>query len=370
MNTDNHSIIIVEPCNPSVRERGDQVEFMQFLMNELGRYGELVDGVGVFSKQVKEPGLQFFSIASRKLTPLIFCLTLAARLLLLSVRSPKLAHVACPLYVLPFAWFFPSLPVVLSVFSDRLKRRQDYGVLGFLQTRVEQSAYKKAACITVVSREIASEIPNEFQGKVSVLDCSVANMAYFTVDASDALQRQFGFDNNYFVTATDFSDDSVGFLIEIWAQYYQQQPTMTLVIIGDGQRRGQMEEKVSARCHWNRPRFVGQLPKDTHARMLQSSVGYICMGSGEYAGQRLNEALSCALPIVVADDSQLARGIDQGEIGYIIPKKIEVYAQALDALARKMISRESIIHYRKINAKELRPGSTLISEIRSVYQSI
>jgi len=109
-------------------------------------------------------------------------------------------------------------------------------------------------------------------------------------------------------------------------------PEAKLIIAGDGEQRGYLENLAVSLAISNAIRFVGRIPHDELPGYLASADVYIStsLSDGGIAVSTF-EAMASGLPVVVTDCGDIRKWITDGESGFIVPLK------APEVMAAKII---------------------------------
>lgn len=99
-------------------------------------------------------------------------------------------------------------------------------------------------------------------------------------------------------------------------------PNATLLIAGDGEERGKLEQLATQLAVRDRVRFLGVVPRNDLPR-LYSSVDLLLATSfaSETFGISLVEAQACGLPVVATRFGGFPEVIDEGRTGLLVPPR-------------------------------------------------
>lgn len=140
-------------------------------------------------------------------------------------------------------------------------------------------------------------------------------------------------------------------VIDACSEVQQRGTACTLVIVGDGKNRSQLEEKArNAGC---RIVFTGKVKRDEIYRYLSSADIFAFPGIEEGLGMVYLEAQSCGLPAVAYGDWGASEAIIDGKTGLLSPaNQPEQFVDNITLLAqnvslRKQLGEEAARHIRK-----------------------
>jgi len=123
----------------------------------------------------------------------------------------------------------------------------------------------------------------------------------------------------------------VGTLIRAFALVVQHVPDSRVVLIGDGEERGQLEQLARDLGVGDRVLFGGRVPNDSLPVRLHSAQVYVSTSLSD-AGIAAStaEAMACGLPVVITDFGDNGRWVKNGEGGFLFrPGDHEALAQAI-----------------------------------------
>jgi glycosyltransferase involved in cell wall biosynthesis len=110
----------------------------------------------------------------------------------------------------------------------------------------------------------------------------------------------------------------VEYLIEALALIAQKQPSLRLLIVGDGPERPTLERLVSNRCLTERVTFAGQQPPNEVRLWLQQAKLFVLPSVEEGLGVVLLEALACGVPIVASRVGGIPEAVTL-DVGLLVP---------------------------------------------------
>ncbi len=99
------------------------------------------------------------------------------------------------------------------------------------------------------------------------------------------------------------------------------QPALSLLIVGDGAQRAELEGLarqlgIAAQC-----RFVGAVPHDQVPAWLRRLDVFVAPSRAESFGVAVIEAGACGLPVVVSDAGGLPEVVRDGQTGLVVPSE-------------------------------------------------
>lgn len=139
---------------------------------------------------------------------------------------------------------------------------------------------------------------------------------------------------------------SVGHLIERKGQAFaidalRELPGATLLLVGEGPMKGELEARIAAACLGDRARLLGPLPQDRLPQLFAAADAMVLPSASEGLANVWVEALACGAPIVITDAGGAREVVDRPAAGRIVPRDASAIAAALgDILAAPPDPRE------------------------------
>ena len=117
------------------------------------------------------------------------------------------------------------------------------------------------------------------------------------------------------------------------------QPALSLLIVGDGAQRAELEGLarqlgIAAQC-----RFVGAVPHDQVPAWLRRLDVFVAPSRAESFGVAVIEAGACGLPVVVSDAGGLPEVVRDGQTGLVVPSED---VPALQAALKQLVLDEGL----------------------------
>lgn len=155
-----------------------------------------------------------------------------------------------------------------------------------------------------------------------------------------ALRQEFGL--------SQYTVASVGNLIELKGHYLlieavKSLPDITLLLIGEGEDRKQLEELVLVNDLKERVQFLGNL-KQPDLVDIYNAVDLVCLASSrEGCANVLLEALSCGTPVLATDVGGNPETVNSNEVGRLVSVRTpESFRENLELIQRAAFDRELI----------------------------
>jgi glycosyltransferase involved in cell wall biosynthesis len=227
-----------------------------------------------------------------------------------------------------------GIPVIVS---ERIDPRQH--AIGLAWNTLRSLLYRRADALVVQSpslRDWASEvavaarvhvIPNPINPVINVSATAARRRANgHTVVAMGRLVRQKGFD----------------LLLEAFARCAGQHPDWSLVILGEGEERSNLESLIAAMGLQDRVRLAGKVP-DPGPTLGQADL-FVLSSRFEGFPNALIEAMTCKLAVISTDCPSGPRDIiHDGVDGILIPPEdVNALAKGMDRLMSNPLERQRL----------------------------
>jgi glycosyltransferase involved in cell wall biosynthesis len=112
--------------------------------------------------------------------------------------------------------------------------------------------------------------------------------------------------------------DSLRFLLDCFADPEIQRHDVTLLIVGDGKARAELE--AAARSAGTRTRFLGSIPHQEMNALYNAADVFVFPGLREPIGMVYLEAQACGLPVVAFRNGGIPDVVRDGETAFLVPR--------------------------------------------------
>jgi glycosyltransferase involved in cell wall biosynthesis len=226
-----------------------------------------------------------------------------------------------------------GIPVIIS---ERVDPRQH--AIGLAWNTLRSLLYRRADALVVQSpalrdwaREVAEDervhvIPNPVNPAINGSAAARRRGSGHTVVAMGRLERQKGFD----------------LLIEAFARCAGPHPEWSLVILGEGAERANLESLIAAMDLQDRVRLAGKMP-DPGPTLGQADL-FVLSSRFEGFPNALIEAMTCKLAVISMDCPSGPRDIiHDGVDGLLIPPEdVNALAKGMDHLMSNPLERQRL----------------------------
>lgn len=147
---------------------------------------------------------------------------------------------------------------------------------------------------------------------------------------------------------SQYSVASVGNLIELKGHYLlieaiRSIPDITLLVVGEGEDRQQLEKQVISLNLQDRVHFLGNLQQSRLVE-IYNAVDLVCLASSrEGCANVLLEAIACGTPVMATDVGGNPETVNSEEIGQLVPTRTaEAFRQSLEVIKLRHFDRQRI----------------------------
>lgn len=242
-------------------------------------------------------------------------------------RSPIVdSHFA--LYAFP-CLFLPSirrLPLVVHFHgpwaAEFVANRERPGLEIEVKRRLERWVYRRAGAVVVLSTAFARIVVEDFDvdpGKVHVIPPGV-DVARFSPDATGDVRAALDIPSATWVAVTArrlVPRMGLDVLLQAWAEV--DRADRTLLVVGDGEARPELERLTATLGLGSRVRFLGQVSDDALVACYRAAdVSIVPSLALEGFGLVVLEALACGVPVIGTDVGGLAETLGRLDPGLVV----------------------------------------------------
>jgi glycosyltransferase involved in cell wall biosynthesis len=112
---------------------------------------------------------------------------------------------------------------------------------------------------------------------------------------------------------------AVAVLVEAWCEVVAAAPSATLVLLGDGEQRARLAERVLALRLSESVRLAGAVPRGETERWLRSADVFCLPSTYEGFPLAILEAMACGLPVVATAVAGVPEAVADGRTGLLVP---------------------------------------------------
>lgn len=163
-------------------------------------------------------------------------------------------------------------------------------------------------------------------------------------------------------------EKGLDYLIKAWPEVLKQEPTAKLVLVGEGDKRQEIESLIKEFSIGSSVELKGNLPHNRVLEELKKSEVFICPSLAEGLGIVFIEAQACGLPVIGTRVGGILDVIQDMENGLLIePKNPAAIAEAIKKLLgdKELASRLSGSAMETVKRFD---WDTVITQIDKLYQ--
>ena len=225
-----------------------------------------------------------------------------------------------------------------------------YGANGDIKNKLKRWALRRSARVTAVSQDLADAI-DRLMGEdvlVEVISMGVDTERFRPATDPSELRRSSGEGPIILFVGRLAEKKGVRYLLEAMPAVLTEAPDATLVIVGDGPLRAELEAQARALAISDNVRFEGakrpdDLPAYYHAADVFAGPSIVAEGGDtESFGLVFAEAMACGCPVIASSVGGIGDLVRDNETGLLVPQK---NPQAL-ALAVRRVLADDTLHAR------------------------
>ncbi len=158
-------------------------------------------------------------------------------------------------------------------------------------------------------------------------------------------------------------------VVETFRRVYRRQPSVRLLMVGDGPERGRVEQfcRENGLCH--AITFVGSLP--LIEEVLAGADLFLLPSASESFGLAALEAMSCEVPVITTNAGGLPEVVEDGKSGFLLPVgDVDGMAEAALRLLGDEELRRSFGEAGRRRAVEVFGQEPIVARYRAVYERV
>jgi glycosyltransferase involved in cell wall biosynthesis len=161
-----------------------------------------------------------------------------------------------------------------------------------------------------------------------------------------------------------------GVLIEVVARLKEKYPNISLVIVGDGEELGRLQDQVAKLRLTDCVRFMGNLSKEALGASIKAADVFVLNTAYEGLSHQLIEVMDIGTPIVTTRAGGNSELITNGLNGYLVEfNNIDELSEAIVRILSHPESRERIVQSARIRSKQFNKEA-VVHEIEMVFKEL
>lgn len=354
-------VIQVYQTNPFEDGQGGGVRYVKNLLSGIKSNCDEILFLGVGKKDSKEDNIKFISITKSLTNYIYFLFRLMIKLPFMNTEKFDVVHVHRLYFAIPFILLKSRLKIVCSLHGRTFSVfESNYGswklkLIKPIFMMIEKFSIKHIDYLVPVSNDVLNNFKNKYpklmeskKDQIEILG-SMMDLSHFVVRDSDFLQKQFGINNKYILFIGRLADvKDIDFLINMFAEKFQDKSNVKLIIAGDGEKKNNLENLAQNVCKENEPIFLGEVGAEVIPRLISSSNVVTLCSKHEASPTVIKESLSCGIPIVTNKIGDVDEFIKNNINGFIVDKTFESYANMINQLLDQPLNKNDV----RMNSEE------------------
>ncbi len=269
------------------------------------------------------------------------------------------------------------IPLVISLHGSDVAVSERSRAIG----RATRWSFTRAAAVTAPSDDLLRRAAR--LGATGILECVPygADVRAFEVsaDAAEAMRRRLGFGKEHIVVVGVgrlVAVKGFQYLVDAHAEALASVPQLRLVLVGDGDLRGELEARVRALGVADSVVLTGAADR-SEIPVYMAAANIVVVPSVRFGGyvdglpNVALEAMAAGKPLVASDVGGLPELVRDGENGVLVVEKdARALAEALVELARDAGLRERLGANGRGEIRDARSWATVAGRFVGIYESV
>lgn len=264
-------------------------------------------------------------------------------------------------------------PHIITIQGTTLVTGLGNGLVGFILRKLSRLSLKQASLVHTISRELAS-IAERYGAKNVMVVPNGVDMAEFIPMGKEKARKKLDIppDESIVVCVARLAPvKGVDYLIRAIPLLSQLNNRISLLVIGDGHQRTNLEKLASELGLRDKVKFLGTLPHEQIPLYLNAADIFVQPSLHEGLGIALIEAMACGIPVVGTRVDGILDIIEDGENGFLVPPKdSEALAEAVKRLFADEDIRSRFITKGLETVKDKFQWDDVLPKIEEVYHSL
>jgi 1,2-diacylglycerol 3-alpha-glucosyltransferase len=124
-------------------------------------------------------------------------------------------------------------------------------------------------------------------------------------------------------------EKNMGTLFEMAARVFERDPSVRLMLVGDGPFRAECHELVRSLGIGNRTRFIGFVQREEVDRYYAAADLFVFSSITETQGLVVQEAMTYGLPAIAVIGGGASAGIEEGVNGFVVKNDAATFAETV-----------------------------------------
>jgi glycosyltransferase involved in cell wall biosynthesis len=281
-----------------------------------------------------------------------------------------------------------GLPLVLEVNADLLEQRKfkgipERGLRRLFAVWATRFTFRTAAKIICISTDLKDHLHRRWnieEHKLAVLPCAADVEAFSPNHASGPVRRELGLTTELVVIWVGgfYPWHDIDLLLESFARVLQEQPRARLVLVGDGQTRSMVTQKIVRNGLRDAVIMTGAIPHTRVPEMVSIAEVAVVPAApvpasrgGTGAPLKLFEYMAAGKAIVATALNQAAEVIQDGQNGLLVEAgDVDGFAEAMLALLGDSATRARLGQNARAHAVEHYSWEQYTRRLENIYLGV
>lgn len=276
-----------------------------------------------------------------------------------------------------------GVPYVLEVNADLIDERDfqgrpDRGLRRAFAVRSTRFCFEAAHKIICVSSQLGEHLARKWQldpRKIEVVPNAADTEAFArTYDIGDARQK-YGLTGEPVIMFVGgfYPWHDLGLLVDAFSKVLQQMPQARLVLVGDGQTRAEIEQKIARNGVRHAVIMTGAVPHEQIPQLLAVADVAVAPNISFFHGHggsplKLYEYMAAGKAIVATHTGQVAEVIEDGRNGLLLPPgDMDGWGNALSTLLSDVELRRCLGETARRQAREQHSWQQYAQRLEKIY---
>ncbi len=253
-----------------------------------------------------------------------------------------------------------DIPFVVTEHFSQFARE----ALSVSQHKIARRTYRESSMNMAVSEPFKQILQTKTGCSFSVLP-NMVDTQFFQPDFSHQNDEVFTFIN--IANLVPIKQQAI--LIDAFALLYKENPSLHLVLVGEGQERNRLESKSKQLGLQDVVTFTGQVSKNEVRRYLQNSSCFVLPSLFETFSIVIIEALSCGVPVIASSSAGgpewiLSCDDIPGNAGIMAQPEKEPLAKAMKDIQLRQVNKKDLHYWVEKHFSE----QAVIARLTQIYQ--
>lgn len=264
-------------------------------------------------------------------------------------------------------------PHIITIQGTTLATGLGNSPVGFILRKLSRLSLKRASLVHAISRELASLAERCGAENVIVVPNGVDMAEFMPMEKGQAREKlDIPLDESVVVCVARLVPvKGVDYLIRAIPLLSQLNNRISLLVIGDGPQRSDLEKLALELGLRDKVKFLGALPHEQIPLYLNVADVFVQSSLHEGLGIALIEAMSCGIPVIGTKVDGIMDIIEDNQNGFLVPPRdSEAIAKAVKKIFADEDIRSRFIAKGLETVKDKFQWDDVLPKIEEVYHSL